>query len=164
MTWIVAWRHLPGTAALRYDHPDSNDWMTPLEQRIRDSFARQSMMETLGARITSVSTGEVVIEAPILPGSRQQQGVAHAALAFAIGDSAAGYSALTVQPEGQEVVTAEIKVNLLAPGAGDFLRAKGRVIKPGRRLVVVSAEVFAVTDGREKLIAVLQGTMVPVAS
>ncbi|MEP1329038.1 PaaI family thioesterase [Pseudophaeobacter sp.] len=133
-----------------------------MEQRIRKSFDQQSMMETLGARIASVAAGEVVIEAPILPGSRQQQGVAHAALTFAIGDSAAGYSALTMLPEDQDVMTAEIKVNLLAPGAGDFLRAKGRVIKPGRRLVVVSAEVFAVTGDTEKLIAVMQGTMVPV--
>lgn len=133
-----------------------------MEQRIRDSFARQSMMETLGASISRIKAGEVVIEAPILPGSLQQQGFAHAALTFAIGDSAAGYSALTILPEDQEVMTAEIKVNLLAPGAGDKLRATGRVIKPGRRLMVVSAEVHAVTGTDEKLIAVLQGTMIPV--
>lgn len=133
-----------------------------MEQRIRDSFAKQSMMGTLGASLTRVSPGEVIIEAPILPGSRQQQGFAHAALTFAIGDSAAGYSALTLLPEDQEVMTAEIKVNLLAPGAGDKLRATGKVIKPGRRLVVVSAEVHAISGEEEKLIAVLQGTMVPV--
>ncbi len=134
-----------------------------MEQRIRKSFGRQSMMETLGASLRSVSAGEVVIEAPILPGSRQQQGFAHAALTFALGDSAAGYSALTLLPEDQDVMTAEIKVNLLAPGAGDLLRATGRVIKPGRRLMVVSAEVHAVTGAEEKLIAVLQGTMMPVS-
>jgi uncharacterized protein (TIGR00369 family) len=134
----------------------------PLEQRIRDSFARQSMMETLGASLSSIAPGEVVITAPILATSRQQQGFAHAALTFAIGDSAAGYSALTLLSPDQEVMTAEIKVNLLAPGAGDYLRATGRVIKPGRRLVVVSAEVHAVTGQQEKLIAVLQGTMIPV--
>ncbi len=121
------------------------------------------MMETLGATIASITPGEVVITAPILSTSRQQQGYAHAALTFAIGDSAAGYSALTLLPEEQEVMTAEIKVNLLAPGAGDYLRATGRVIKPGRRLVVVSAEVHAVTEETEKLIAVLQGTMIPVS-
>lgn len=134
-----------------------------MEQRIRDSFARQTMMQTLGAQIVSVAPGEVVIQAPILPGSRQQQGVAHAALTFAIGDSAAGYSALTMIPDDRDVMTAEIKINLLAPGVGDFLRAKGRVIKPGRRLFVVSAEIFAVREGQEKLMAVMQGTMVPVA-
>ncbi|MEP4037746.1 PaaI family thioesterase [Pseudophaeobacter sp.] len=134
-----------------------------MEQRIRDSFAQQSMMETLGASISSVQPGEVVITAPILETSRQQQGFAHAALTFAIGDSAAGYSALTMLAADQEVMTAEIKVNLLAPGAGDYLRATGRVIKPGRRLVVVSAEVHAITGEAEKLIAVLQGTMIPVS-
>ena len=86
-----------------------------------------------------------------------------AALAFALGDTAAGYAALSTMPEGVEVMTAEIKINLLAPGRGELLRATGRVLKPGRRLVVVTAEVHAIDAGAETLIAVLQGTMVPVA-
>ncbi len=136
--------------------------MTEIETRIRNSFARQNMMQTLGAELAQVSDGSVTITAPILPGSRQQHGVAHAALTFAIGDTAAGYSALTKMPADQEVMTAEIKINLLAPATGDHLRATGKVIKPGRRLVVVSAEVHAITDGTENLVAILQGTMVPI--
>jgi uncharacterized protein (TIGR00369 family) len=104
----------------------------------------------------------VHIRAPILPGSLQQQGFGHAGLTFAIGDSAAGYSGLTTLPLDQEVVTAEIKINLLAPARGNHLVARGRVIKPGRRLIVVASDVFAVASGEETLIAVLQGTMVPV--
>ena len=136
--------------------------MSQMETRIRDSFARQSMMQTLGAELNHISDGVVIITAPILPGSRQQHGVAHAALTFAIGDSAAGYSALTKLPDDQEVMTAEIKINLLAPGTGDILSATGKGIKPGRRLMVVSAEVHAITGDTEKLIAILQGTMVPI--
>lgn len=134
-----------------------------LDRRIRDSFGRQSMMRTLGAEIAGIAPGQVTIAAPILDSSRQQQGFAHAALSFALGDSAAGYAALTVLPAGAEVLTAEIKINLLAPGIGDRLRATGRVLKPGRRLVVVTAEVHAIDGDRETLIAVLQGTMVPVS-
>lgn len=134
-----------------------------LTHRITSSFDKQTMMQTLGAKIYTVEQGRVVITAPILEGSKQQQGAAHAALTFAIGDSAAGYAALTCIPPEQEVMTAEIKINLLAPGVGDHLRATGRVIKPGRRLVIVSSEVHAIVDGQEKLIAILQGTMVPVA-
>lgn len=137
---------------------------TSIDQRVRDSFDKQTMMATLGASLTGISEGHVEISAPVLPGSRQQHGVAHAALTFAIGDSAAGYAALTVLPRDTEVMTAEIKINLLAPGQGDRLIARGKVLKPGRRLVVVTSEVFAEQDGQEKLIAVLQGTMVPVAS
>ncbi|MBY6068058.1 PaaI family thioesterase [Leisingera aquaemixtae] len=135
-----------------------------MDHRIRSSFARQSMMQTLGAEIESVAPGEVVITAPVLPGSRQQHDVAHAALSFAIGDTAAGYAALTMMPDDSEVMTAEMKINLLAPGAGDYLRATGKVIKPGRRLVIVTAEVHAVTGEEERLVALLQGTMVPVSA
>ena len=133
-----------------------------IEHRIRESFARQSMMQTLGASLAHVAEGAVEISAPILEGSQQQQGFAHAALTFAIGDSAAGYSALSLMPEGREVMTTEMKINLLAPGAGDRLVARGRVIKPGRRLMVVQSDVYAVTDGAEKHIAMLLGTMIPV--
>jgi len=131
-------------------------------KRITESFAAQSMMTTLGAELSEITAGFVRITAPILPGSRQQQGFGHAGLTFAIGDSAAGYAALTMLPLDQEVVTAEIKINLLAPARGDLLIATGRVIKPGKRLSVVTAEVHAEEDGKQTLIAVLQGTMVPV--
>ena len=133
-----------------------------MKDRIKASFARQSMMQTFGATLDAIEPGLVAISAPILPGSRQQQGFAHAALTFGLGDSAAGYAALPTLSEDQEVVTAEIKINLVAPATGARLIAKGRVIKPGRRLIVVTSEVLAVTDSTETLVAILQGTMVPV--
>ncbi len=133
-----------------------------MEDRIRDSFDRQTMMQTLGARLDSVAEGRVVITAPILPTSLQQQGAGHAGLAFSIGDSAAGYAALTVMPDGAEVMTVEMKINLMAPALGDRLVAEGRVIRAGRRIVVVAADVFAEIGGARKHVAMLQGTMIPV--
>lgn len=130
--------------------------------RVLASFEAQSMMATFGAEMTTIEEGIVEIRSPILPGALQQQGFGHAGLTFSIGDSAAGYAALTMIPMDQEVVTAEIKINLLAPARGDRLIARGRVIKPGRRLFVVTSEVHAETDGKRVLIAVLQGTMMPV--
>jgi uncharacterized protein (TIGR00369 family) len=106
--------------------------------------------------------GHVEIEAPISEGSLQQQGFAHAGLTFSIGDSAAGYAALTVLPEDQEVLTTEMKINLLAPASGDKLIARGRVIKPGRRLVIVQADVFSLSGEDERHVALLTGTMIPV--
>ena len=127
-------------------------------QRIYQSFERQTMMQTLGAQLGEVRAGYVEIIAPILPGSLQQHGYAHAALVFAIGDSAAGYAALSVMGEEFEVLTAEMKINLLAPGRDGPLRAVGTVEKSGRRLIIVRADVF---DGEAK-VALMQGTMVPV--
>ena len=136
--------------------------MSP-DNRIRQSFDAQSMMATLGAELTHVEPGHAHISAPILEGSKQQHGFAHAALTFAIGDSAAGYAALTVMADGFEILTTEMKINLLAPAQGDMLIARGKVIKPGRKLVIVQSDVYAVTDGQEIHIALLTGTMIPVA-
>ncbi|MBE0452619.1 PaaI family thioesterase [Roseovarius autotrophicus] len=136
---------------------------TGVEARIRESFAAQGMMATLGARLAHIGPGLVRIEAPILPGSRQQHGFAHAGLTFSIGDSAAGYAALSVMPEGHEVLTSEMKIHLLAPAKGDLLVATGRVIRAGRRLVIVQADVHAHAHGRQSHVALLTGTMIPLA-
>ena len=138
---------------------DAND---ALVGRIRSSFDRQSLMATLGARLVRVAPGLCVIEAPIAPHVLQQHGAAHAALAFALGDSASGYAALTQMPEDAEVMTVEMKINLMAPAFGDRIEAIGRVMRAGRRLSVVTAEVFALSGAQRKSIALLQGTMIPV--
>ena len=132
------------------------------KSRVYKSFAAQSLMRTLGAELLEVSPGLVRIAAPILPIALQQQGFGHAGLTFSIGDSAAGYAALSLMPLDLEVVTAEIKINLLAPARGDRLIATGRVLKAGRRLSVVVSDVHAETAEGLVHVAVLQGSMMPV--
>lgn len=136
--------------------------MTDLETRIRNSFDRQTMMVTLGASLSRIAPGHVIITAPILTTSLQQQGAGHAGLTFSIGDSAAGYAALSLMPEDAEVMTVEMKINLMSPALGDRLVAEGRVIRPGRRIMVVAADVWAETGKMRKHVALLQGTMIPV--
>lgn len=140
--------------------PDPDE--SPLARRIRASFERQSMMATLGARLTHVEPGLCRIGAPVAAHVLQQHGAAHAALAFALGDSAAGYAALTRMPEDAEVMTVEMKINLLSPAVGEALEAEGRVVRAGRRLTVVSAEVFSLGPAGRKPVALLQGTMIAV--
>lgn len=133
-----------------------------IEDRIRNSFAKQGLMTTFGASVLEVSQGLVRLRAPIRPGSSQQHGAGHAGLTFALADTAAGYAALTMMEEGREVMTAEAKINLMAPALGDHLIAIGKVVRAGRRLVVVQADVFAIADHVSRHVALLQGTMIPV--
>lgn len=134
-----------------------------IDRRVRSSFARQTFMTTLNAKVAVVEVGHIVIEAEVGPAFLQQQGFAHAGLSFALGDTAAGYAALTTLPPDVEVMTVEMKINLLSPATGR-LRAEGRVLKAGRRVTVVAADVFAQgSDGKEKQVAVMQGTMISVS-
>lgn len=129
--------------------------------KVRASFDQQSLMRTFAAKIDAIEPGTCRIAAPIHDDHRQQHGFAHAGLTFALGDSAAGYAALSLMPEEAEVLTVEMKINLLAPASGELLIAEGRVVKSGRRLIVVAAEVFARNGKNDVLVAVLQGTMIP---
>ena len=139
------------------------DDFTATEARVRDSFARQTMMDTLGATLTELAPGRCVIRAPIAPHLKQQHGAAHAGLAFTLGDTAAGYSALSTMAGDTDVMTVEMKINLLSPAVGEALEAVGEVVRAGKRLTVVKAEVFALQGDSRKPVALLQGTMIPVA-
>jgi uncharacterized protein (TIGR00369 family) len=130
--------------------------------KISNSFNSQGLMTTLYAQLGVVKSGYVEISAPITAAVAQQHGFGHAGLTFSIGDSAAGYAALSVMAPDQEVLTVEMKINLIAPAAGVRLVAIGEVIKPGRRLIVTKATVYAEDqDGTRKPVAVLLGTMIP---
>jgi uncharacterized protein (TIGR00369 family) len=132
------------------------------EERVRSSFARQGLMRTLGARLESIAPGAVEISLRPDAAISQQHGFVHAGAVTAIADSAAGYASLTLMPAGTGVLSTEFKINLLAPAVGDRIVARGRVVKAGRTLTVAQTEVFAVSEGMEKLIALLTATMMAV--
>ncbi|SMF47988.1 uncharacterized domain 1-containing protein [Tistlia consotensis] len=129
------------------------------EARTRDSFARQGIMQTLGAELTRVEPGLVEIVLPFRPGLAQQHGFFHAGVTATIGDSAGGYAAFTLFPAEATVLTVEYKINLMAPGDGQRLRALGRVFKTGRTLTICDVEVFVEKDGRERPCAKLLQTL-----
>jgi len=129
------------------------------ETRVRESFARQAFMATLGAALARVTPGEVEIELPVRAALTQQHGSVHAGAIASVLDSAAGYAALSLMPADAAVVSVEFKVNLLEPARGERVVARGRVLRAGRTLYVCIAEAIAFDGGRETRVAALQGTM-----
>ncbi len=132
---------------------------TGCEKRIQSSFAKQGLMSTLGATLVTVAPGRVEIALRPHPGISQQHGFVHAGAVSAIADTAAGYAALSLMPPNRGVLTTEFKINFVAPAAGERIIARGTVVKSGRTLTLAQAEVFAESDGRERLIALLTATM-----
>jgi uncharacterized protein (TIGR00369 family) len=134
-------------------------------QRVRDSFARQAFMATLGASVADVAPGAVELVMPFREDLTQQNGFLHAGVTAALADSAAGYAAYTVMPPDSNVLSIEFKHNLLAPAVGHRFRARGQVLRAGRQIVVVQASVIAEqNDGAEKPVALMQATMMRVGS
>ena len=128
-------------------------------QRVQSSFDRQQVMKLLGARLARLAPGECDIELPFKAELTQQHGYFHGGIIGTIADSAGGYSAFTLMPEDSSVLTVEYKMNLLAPGDGELLIARGPVLKSGRTLVVARIDVVVVKGGRETLCATLLETL-----
>ena len=134
-----------------------------LFDRIHASFARQGMMQHLGARLLRVEPGLCELALPYSERVTQQQGGFHGGAMGALADIAGGYAGLTAAPEGMEVTTVEYKINFLNAFQGGELRATGKVLKAGKRLIITTAEVVHVQDGQSRPCAVMQQTLAPVA-
>ena len=134
-----------------------------LYQRIAQSLQRQGMMQHLQAQLLRVESGCVELALPFSDKVTQQQGGFHGGAIGALADIAGGYAALTVIPEGMEVVTVEYKINFLSSFQGGELRATGQVLKAGKRIVVTTAEVVHIdAQGQTSPCAVMQQTLAPV--
>lgn len=133
------------------------------EQAVRDSFAAQQLMATIGARLARVVAGEIEIRVPFRPQLTQQHGFLHAGVVTSALDSACGYAALSLMPEGVEVLTVEFKTNLLAPARGEELIARGRVVRAGRTITVCQADAIMLADSEETLVATMLATVMTVS-
>ena len=134
-----------------------------LWQRVHNSLNRQGMMVHLGALLVRVGPGLCEIALPYSDKVTQQQGGFHGGAMGALADIAGGYAALTVLPEGMEVTTVEYKINFLSSHQGGQLRAIGRVVKAGKRIVVTTAELTHLdAEGHTTPCAVMQQTLAPV--
>jgi uncharacterized protein (TIGR00369 family) len=128
-------------------------------ERVRSSFAKQGIMSHMGATLPVVLPGYTEIHLPFKPELSQQHGFFHGGAIGAIADSAAGYAGYSLMPADAGVLTVEYKINIVAPGDGELMIAKGLVIKPGRTVSITEAKVYVYKHGKEKLCAVMLQTL-----
>jgi uncharacterized protein (TIGR00369 family) len=127
---------------------------------IRKTLEGQGFTRLLGAEVVAVEPGVVVMTLARRDEVLQQNGLFHGGAIASLVDNATTAAAATViDRDRRTVVTAEYKINLLAPSRGDRLTCRAEVVKPGRSLTVVEAKVFCRTDGAEELVAVALATI-----
>lgn len=115
----------------------------------RASFARQGLMAHLGIEMVRVEPGFVELQAAFRPELTQQHGYFHGGVMGAMADSACGYAAFTLTEPGATVLSVEYKINMLAPGRGERLIARGYVKRAGRTLIVTHGDVFVASDAAD---------------
>lgn len=131
-----------------------------IARRIRVSAAATPLLVTLGAVVEEVAAGRCKVSAPIDLRFTQQNGFLHAGAVTTLLDNAAGFAALSLMPEGSDVLSVEFKVNLLAPTAGTSVEAVGEVLRAGRTLSTVRADLYAIAGEKRTHTATFLGTMI----
>jgi uncharacterized protein (TIGR00369 family) len=129
------------------------------EEKVRASFARQTFMRLIGARIVALAPGACAVEVSFRADLCQEDGFLHGGIVTAIAANAAGYAAFSLMPASSSVLGIEYKVNLDAPAPSERLVATGTVVKSGRTLSVVESEVRAEMNGKSSAVARMLATM-----
>jgi uncharacterized protein (TIGR00369 family) len=134
--------------------------MTQIDRTLLDDIlARQPFSQMLGARIVHAEVGRVDFRLDLRPELHQQHGFAHGGVIATLADNAISFAGGTVIGD---LVTVEFKLNYLRPGLGEALIARGTVVSHTRRQAVCRADVCALRDGAETLVAAAQGTLAAV--
>ena len=136
--------------------PRNPDW----ESCVRDSFARQPFMTTIGGEMARLTPGVCAVALRARPDLCQQRGFLHGGVTTALADTAAGFAAYSLMPANSAPLTVELKINLMSPAIGDRFVATGRVLRSGRTLTIVEVDVTSEGAAGSKLIARMLATMI----
>lgn len=135
---------------------DDAELATKRRQEILASFARQGSLTGMGARVLALTAGRCALEMPFGNAVTQQHGFFHGGAVGALADSAGGYAAMTLVPDGTDVLTLEYKINFLRPASGETLVAEGMVLRAGRTVTITRVDVHACDGERRTLCAAIQ--------
>lgn len=138
--------------------PKDNDFAS----RVTKSFAMQSFMSFINAKLVKIEPGYCEIHIPYDRRITQQNLFFHGGIVGSIADNAAGYAAFSLMDKHAAVLTVEFKLNLISPADGELLIGKAYVLKYGKTLTVCRADVFILKEGIEKLCAAAQSTIIEV--
>lgn len=116
-------------------------------------FHAAPFIRDLGLQLSSVSAGECETLLPLSERHLQQDGFVHAGVQATVADHSAGTAASSLLLDGQQVLSAEFKINLLRSAKGPFLRCHAKVLKPGATLMVVESEVFCCEPDQWRLVS-----------
>ncbi|TRX49838.1 PaaI family thioesterase [Fulvivirga sp. M361] len=141
-----------------------NVYNPDFKTRIKQHLDRQYFMKHIGFQLDVIEVGRTEGWLKLDQIHQQQKGFAHGGLVATLADITAGFAAYTLVPEGFNVVTGEIKISYLNPGVGQELRAKGWVLKQGRKMSFCESEVWCKRDDSMTLIAKATSTMVNISA
>ena len=132
--------------------PDLTD-----EQRRRVERMREAVpfLKLLGVEVESVGPGTATLVLPVREELTRNDGIIHGGAVASVIDSAFAFAIIPLLAENERTVTVDLTIHYLRPLSGGASRTIARVVRAGRRVITVSAELF---DENDKLAATALST------
>lgn len=128
-----------------------NDSNVDLVQFLNEINNQAAFNQWSGIEVLDARAGQVTLAVAWRTEFGQYSGFMHAGMISALIDTACGFAAVT--SANTRVLASHFSVNCLRPAIGERFFARARVVKPGRSQIFTSCELFALSNGEEKLVA-----------
>ena len=104
----------------------------------------------LGLEVDSLEPGHAVLSMKMRNDLMRNGGIAHGGAVATLIDSAMAFAIVELLGENEHTVTVDLTIHYLRPVSEGSARASARVVRAGKRVITVSAELF---DDNDKLAA-----------
>jgi len=122
---------------------DDNPTLSDAEiARIRQAISRVPFATLLGIELEQAERGSATLRLNIRDELRQIHGVMHGGAIATLIDTATAFAIVTLLEDKERFSTVDLMVNYLRPLQEGTATATARVLRAGRRLITVSADVF----------------------
>lgn len=125
--------------------------------RLREAFSQVPYARLLGMEFVGASRGEATFALEMREELTRMGGIAHGGVLASLLDSAAAFAVHTLLAPGERTVTVDLTVHFLRPVGEGRVEARARVLRAGRRVVIISAEA---TDSSGLLVAAATTTYI----
>jgi acyl-CoA thioesterase len=125
-----------------------------LVQKARDVFSRVPYINLIGMELADLKDGEATVKLKMREELRQPHGLLHGGATASVIDTAMAFAVVTKLTKAEKASTVDLNVYYLRPVISGEIVCTAKIVKAGKRLLTVSAEVF----NEEKLIATALST------
>lgn len=118
-------------------------------RRIRKAVDTVPFAKLLGIELDDVGRGTATLGINVRDELKQNHGMVHGGVIASLIDTATAFAIISLLAPGERVTTVDLTITYLRPLTEGRVTAVAKVLRAGRRLLVVSAEVF----GKDKKLA-----------
>jgi uncharacterized protein (TIGR00369 family) len=115
-------------------------------KRIEDALSTVPFAKLLGIKLDAIEPGDATLSLQIRDDFKQNVGVVHGGVIASLIDTATAFAILPLLNADERTTTVDLTISYLRPLTAGSMVARAKVLRAGKRLIVVSAELF--DDGR----------------